>query len=175
MTHLQSVLDGTEHPPPPSDKHTAAIYYAQEKLDWDQLLKGRFAYLWTTNSVLPSQQQKHTSWTVEVIDCIFEQWWKLWDIRNQDRHGRDRLTQAQASTTQAQRELKLIYDRFKAIAPQTLQWLFNMDIDTRQQWTTPKLRQWINTWQPVLEDRTRPPWAPTNSENYPFQTALETG
>ena len=142
---------------------------------WNQLLKGRISSLWNAHCVLKSQRQAHTNWTVEIVDCISQQWWTIWELRNQDRHGRDHLTQAQASTLQAHRELQLLYNKYELIAPQQLQWLFNIDVNTCKQWPTNKLWQWIHTWQPTLEEKTNPQWAPTNPENYPFQTALETG
>ena len=112
---------------------------------------------------------------MEVIDCIFQQWWELWGLRNQDCHGRDTLTQTHASTLQAHQELQLMYDKYQPITPQHLQWLFAIDINLRQQWPTHKLWQWIHTWLLALDANTNPQWAPTNPENYPFQTELETG
>ena len=52
-----------------------------------------------------------------------------------------------------------------AIALQHLQWLFDINITTSQ-WPTNKLWQLIHTWQPALNDKTNPQWAPTNPENY---------
>ena len=132
------------------------ICTTQTNIGWEHILKGRFSTLWNIHSVHPSHRTQHKTWTVEVIDCIFNQWWQLWTLRNQDRHGRDSLTRAQADTTQAHRELNLLYKQYKNIAPQTLQWLFDMDVHTKKQWSTSKLRQWLSTWQPVLEAKTRP-------------------
>ena len=148
---------------------------SQDAIGWDQLMKGRFSNLWNEQSLLASQRTQKTNWTVEVIDCIFQHWWELWELRNQDRHGRDKLTRAQALTLQAHRELHLMYEKYQPIAPQHLQWLFDIDITMRQQWPTHKLWQWIHTWLPALDANTNPQWAPTNPENYPFQTELKTG
>ena len=157
------------------DPTTTKLCQAQDAIGWDQIMKGRFAKQWNTQSTLPAQQHRHKNWTVEIIDYIFDQWWILWDLRNQDRHGHNNLTQVQASKAQAHRELHLLYTRFRDTAQQTLQWIFDTDVATRQQWTTNKLWQWINTWQPVLEAKTHPHWAPSNPENYPYLTELETG
>ena len=174
LSKLKSFFDGNQAVTI-VDPTIAAISNAQDQIGWDQVLKGRFSNTWNKQSTLPSQRLKHKSWTVEVIDCIFTQWLEMWELRNKDRHGQDRLTQQQASTMQAHRELQLMYERYQAAAPETLQWLFNIDLPTRRQWSNNKLWQWIHTWQPVLEDKTRPHWAPSHPENYPYQTQLETG
>ena len=175
LDRVTSIIYGTNPTIAPTDPNLVTLCQAQDAIGWEQVLKGRFSSLWNSHCILRSQRQQHTNWTVEVIDCIFQQWWLLWELRNQDRHGRDASTQAQASTLQAHRELQILYDTYKPIAPQQLQWLFNIDISTRTLWSTNKLWQWIHTWRPTLEEKTNPQWAPTNSENYPFQTALETG
>ena len=172
---MKCLLEGTNHNEAPQDPTIIAICNAQDNIGWEHVLKGRFSTLWNQHSIHSSQRTHHTNWTVEVIDCIYTHWWRLWELRNKDRHGHDQATQAQAHTVQAHRELDLLYDRYEAITPQSLQWLFNTDADTKKQWSTPKIRQWLSTWQPVLEDKTRPSWAPTNPENYPYQTQLETG
>ena len=175
LNKLKCILEGSDHTMLEVDPSVHDISLAQEKIGWHQLLKGRFTKIWNTQSTFPSQQGRHNRWTTTVISCLFDQWWNLWEIRNHDRHGRDQASQAQASATQAHQELHLMYSSYQNIAPQTLQWLFDIDAETQQQWPTAKLRQWINTWQPVLEDKISPRWAPTNPENYPYHTSLETG
>ena len=139
----------------------------QAKIGWDQILKGRFSKLWNLQSTLASQQLQQTNWTVEVADCIYQHWWDLWEIWNQDRHRRDRLTQAQASTSQAHWELQLLYETYQPIAPQNLQWLFNINVEMRKQWSTTKLWQWLHTWRPALYDLANPQWAPTTKRTTP--------
>ena len=175
LQKLECIIEGRDHTTLVIAPEVEDLCQAQDIIGWNQILKGRFSRMWTTNSTFPSQQLKHTNWTVEIIDCIFANWWLLWEIRNKDRHGHNNTTRAQASSIQVQRELQQFYDRFQRTAPQTLQWLFDMDLETRSQWSTNKVWQWLNTWQPVLATKTRPLWAPSNSENYPYQTRLETG
>ena len=172
---VKGLLDDVAYNDTGDDPDVTKICTAQAKIGWHHILKGRFSVQWNNHGVHPSHRQQHSNWTVEVIDCIFTNWWQLWEIRNKDRHGHDISTRNQADTVQTHRELDLLYERYEAAAPQHLQWLFHTDSDTKKQWSTPKLRQWLSTWQPVLEDKIRPSWAPTNPENYPYQTQLETG
>ena len=149
----------------------------QAKIGWTQLLKGRFSKRWNSHpNIQPGQARQYQGkWTTNVIDFIFAQWWELWESRNQDRHGRDLTTRMQADARQADRELAMLYDTYEAIAPQHLAWLFNIPLDARRQWPTTAIRQWLNTWKPILEETTNPEWDPHNQENYPYQTELETG
>ena len=176
VTKLRAHLDGANPAATPIDPSVTYLAQCQEQIGWDQLLKGRFSKQWACESLLPTTQQRaKVNWTVSVIEFIFVQWWQLWESRNQDRHGRDLATKLQAAHLQAHRELRLLYDEYQPRTPQTFQWLFDIDISTRKQWTTPAIWQWIHTWKPVLDEVTNPQWAPTNEENFPHTTALETG
>ena len=95
-----------------------------------------------------------------LFDVIFQEWWKLWELSNCDRHGRDIASKTQAEERQALRELEQLYEDHQHKVSQTLQWLFEIPIATRQPWRTSALRQWINTWKPVIEES--------------YNTALET-
>ena len=110
LDRVQSILHGTHPTMTSAEPHLVTLSQAQEAIGWEQILKGIFSSLWNTHIVLKSQRQAHTNWTAEVIDCIFQHWWLLWEMRNQDQHGCDTLTQAQASTLQAHRELQQLYD-----------------------------------------------------------------
>ena len=109
-----------------------------------------------------------------MIAFIFDQWWCLWEIQNQDRHGRNLATTQQAMARQVDQELTMFYDTYEDRTPQHLQWLFNTMIDVRRQWPPNTTRQWLNTWTPLLQEALNPEAAPTNPVNYPYSTVLET-
>ena len=140
-------------------------------------MRGQFAQAWATHHRTQPGQHNRTNrrWTTEVIDFIFTQWWQLWESRNQDRHGRDIATHQQAMARQVDRELTLLYEEFEPVTPQHLRWLFDTPLEILRQWTPHATRQWLNTWRPLLFEALNPEAAPTNPENYPYTTALETG
>ena len=96
---------------------------------------GRFAKTWGTHARTQpgTDQNSRMSWTTEVIDFIFTQWWKLWEACNQDRHGGDMATQQQATATQVGRALTMLYDTYANNVPQHLRWMFDTSIEVRQQ------------------------------------------
>ena len=140
-------------------------------------MRGRFSKEWNTHpDTQPGQTKKpQSSWTTNVIDFIFTQWWQLWELRNQDQHGWDLATRIQATALQVDRELQQFYANYETTAPQHLAWLFNTPLEIRQQRPHRATRQWLTTWTPLLIDALNPEAAPTNPENYPYTTALETG
>ena len=150
----------------PHHQSVHEVAAAQSALGWRQMLKGRFSKKWRLYQDRylghrATKRQNGTTWMTGLIDVMFKEWWKLWELRNSDRHGQDLATQTQASERQTLRELEQLYNDHKDKVGQTLQWLFAIPILTRQQMKMSALRQWINTWKPVIEES--------------YKTALETG
>ena len=178
VSKVRAILDGNNPSQVPVDPTVADIESDQAKIGWNQLLKGCFSKCWNNHAnIQPGQARKYRGrWATNVIDFIFTQWRKLWESRNQDRHGHDLTTRMQAEAHQADRELAmLLYENFETTTPQHLAWLFDTPLNTRRQWPTTAIRQWLNTWLPILEETTNPKWDPHNQENYPYRTELETG
>ena len=69
----------------------------------------------------------------------------------------------------------MLYDEYEGNVPQHLDWILNTPIEVRRQWPTSAAQQWLNTWSQILLNATIPDAAPTNPENYPYSTFLETG
>ena len=177
VNKMRAVLDGDNPDLIPNPPELADICAQQQAIKWEQILLGRFARAWNTHPRIQpgSQQHSNKTWTTEIIDFIFMQWWTLWESRNKDRHGRDLATQQQATAQQVDRELQMFYDNYKECAPQHLRWIFDTTINVQRQWPVYTTRQWLNTWNPIFSETVNPAAAPTNPENYPYTTSLETG
>ena len=136
---------------------------------------------WNTHAITQSGQATRTkqNWTTEVISFIFKQWWQLWELRNQDRHGHDAASRLQADALQTDRERTMFYAEYKERVPQQWSWLFNTPIATHRDRPISATRQWLNTWKPIIDNLMNPDGPPEgdphNPENYPHSTALETG
>jgi len=133
------------------------IAAAQQAIGWDQILSGRLALAWQshqqqylTQTNRLSDRNSGQSWSTNLTNVIFAQWWELWQMRNEDRHGRDKITQAQAENRQATRELHQLYEH-RANLPENLQWILTPPIEEKLQWTTTMLRAWINSFRPIIE------------------------
>lgn len=132
----------------------------QTKIGWQNLLKGRLSKRWASiqqaylesrpTTASTDNDQRGLQWTVSTIDCIFKCWLDLWDIRNQDRHGKDLEAQLRRDKEQAQREVQALYDQRPSV-PQRLQSIFLHPLATMLQKSTCYLRAFINSFKPVIE------------------------
>ena len=177
---LRAVLDGTTPSAIIAHPSLEEIELQQNQIGWDQLMRGRFGWAWNCNARTQPGKQGSTKqdWTTEVISFIFDQWWKLWESRNQDQHGLDLATRLQAQAIQVDRELQLFYDDYAEVVPQHLRWIFDTSLDTHRKRSTAATKQWLNKWKPIVMEALNtvdPDGDPTNPENYPYSTALETG
>ena len=181
VAKLHAVLDGEPPEEVPVDPSLGELAQQQEQIGWEQLMRGRFGLAWNSHSRTQPATTGHKKgrWTTEVISFIFDQWWKLWEVRNQDRHGRNLATRQQARAVQVSHELTMFYDDYADKVPQSLRWIFDTTVETHRDRPTAATRQWLNTWRPIVEaamtSGENPDGDPTNPENYPYTTALETG
>ena len=134
----------------------ADVATAQAAIGWNQILKGRFAKLWSLS------QDKHlgswatvkangSTWMIKVIEATLMEWLKLWKLRNEDRHGRDIESRRQAETRQTVQELEQFYASHDGKVTTRLQWLFRKPMEDRQEQNIGVLIQWLNTWKPIVE------------------------
>ena len=132
VSKLRAVLDGQSPDTIPVNQSLEAIKTQQDQIGWEQLLRGRFGWAWNTHcKTQPSSTTTFKGhWTAEVIYFIWDQSWKLWELRNQDWHGRDLATSLQAQAQQMEHELQRFYDEYTDKVPQHLAWLFDMTNET---------------------------------------------
>jgi hypothetical protein len=74
-----------------ADPSVQKVATAQELIGWHHILKGRFTKEWrfTQDKYLKenhihSKKKNRASWLTTVIDTLFKEWNKLWDLRNID-------------------------------------------------------------------------------------------
>jgi hypothetical protein len=155
----RSLLDPTNALPIQAPEGLQPISDAQHALGWQQVLKGRLVKDWAiyqqqyrSQNQGPKEKLKGTegtTWATRIISTILGQVFECWQLRNGDRHGQDKESQMRAEKAQALHELQLLYDE-KDNVPTQHQWLFNIPIQARMQWHTSQLRQWLNSWAPVI-------------------------
>ncbi len=131
------------------------VAHAQALIGWNQILKGRLATQWQQRRTAylgdrATSKDNGITWSTTIVDTIFKQWWKLWELRNEDRHGRDLQSQKQAEHRQAIREMTQLY-QLKPFLPQDIQWIVGPELQTRLHWSTSVMRAWINSYKPILE------------------------
>ena len=127
----------------------------QNTIGWEHIFQGRLTTQWATI------QQWHylgypkvkgrdgQSWSRKMLLHIFDHWNTLWDSRNQDRHGKDLTTRAKAIKEQTIRELEILYSIRHTVLQRDSN-LYYDNIDEHKAKPTNTIRQWINTYQPLI-------------------------
>jgi hypothetical protein len=154
---------GNEEEPIGSTPETQSIIEEQEKIGWEQMIKGRISKKWIKAQEEEmgdnaTKRKNALTWATEMISLIFEQWLKLWKIRNEDRHGRDTATRKAAEREQAIRELSQMYEDHE----QTQEgWILQRPLEEQRKKSTYTIRAILSNYIPVLKGS--------------HQTQLETG
>ncbi len=72
----------------------------QNAIGWIQLFRGRWTTSWKAcqsqwyrSNGIPNADQLATKWVHRAGRLLLDQWWKLWKLRNTERHGRDETNQ----------------------------------------------------------------------------------
>ena len=152
---LSSVLEGRDADTIHCPATALPIAQAQKAIGWTEILKGRISRQWS------QAQQRHLgafdrkkngqTWATDIVQLILEEWLKIWKIRNDDRHGKDKQTKAQAERTQAIRELELAYEYKDHILPHH-NWILETPFEQRKNLRTHSLRVWLSNYVPILRE-----------------------
>lgn len=87
----------------------------QDAIGWDQLYRGRWSSQWELmhNQYSTTQplhlQQSGSKWVLGLGRLLLTQWFKLWKIRNDERHGVDAETRESARLQVVQHQLAALY------------------------------------------------------------------
>lgn len=145
---------------PPLIQHYPPRYHVliscQNQIGWDQVYRGRWSKEWLRlqdayHNNRQIRDSNSTSWMVSLGRLLIDQWFLVWHIRNEQRHGRDQIrhSQLRAQILHSQmRELYSYRDRVlpcdQSIFQESLEThLFNSSLDT--------LESWINTYQAAIQ------------------------
>ena len=133
------------------------IATSQSEIGWNQMLKGRFSILWKQHhqqhlGTNATKKKNGNTWVVSLASFMFQQWWLLWESRNQDRHGRDQQTAAQAQQRQAIRELEFLWQAHPTDKKPGHEHIFSDTLDAMKQWTLRRQLMWLNLFKPVIEE-----------------------
>jgi hypothetical protein len=147
------------------DPTLQTIRDAQQHIGWNQMLKGRIAKAWIqyqreAMGEAATKRRNATTWSTEMVSTIFEQWLKLWKMRNEDRHGKDTKAKKEAERKQAIRELEQMYEEHGDTQEEEV-WMLQRELNEQREKSTYIIRATISNYRPVLEGS--------------HQTQLETG
>lgn len=152
--------------PMSSTPETQPIIEEQEKIGWNQMIKGQIANKWIqaqkeAMGETATKRKNALTWATDMVSLIFEEWLNLWKIRNEDRHGRDKATRKAAERKQAIRELENMYEDYGGQGQLEGAWILHWSLEEQKSKSTYTIRAMISNYIPVLKGS--------------HQTQLETG
>lgn len=140
------------------DAHRLIVH--QNAIGWNQLFLGRFATEWSDlqdvfYSRTPRTKEKHkrrtgTTWQVTIISKPWEQWFHLWEMRNQDLHGYDVMTRAAAERREVDRALTEIYDMRVHHMEPSVQALLCTAVEEHYARSTRQNQNWLAMHSPLV-------------------------
>jgi hypothetical protein len=91
-----------------------------------------------------------TTWATNLASKMINEWLGLGKIRNEDRHGKDRVAQTKARAEQVRREVELLYEQADQAPPANIDHIYKNNLETQLEKTTAELIGWLSNWGPVV-------------------------
>ena len=110
------------------------LIHHQNLIGWQQLFLGRFSWKWSDLQDdfyavrrEPSKMKRLSGqrWQTAIIGAIWEQWYLVWAIRNEDLHGATESAKSRAIAAEVRRDLSDLYDRRNQMEPNVQELLFD--------------------------------------------------
>ena len=135
-----------------------SLIFHQTRIGWKQLFVSRFIFKWSDLQQdylilqsITSKKYSGTLWITGVTQIIWNHVYSNWEARNSDLHGIDATMYKQAQYTQAQWETEEIYSQCSLVQPQDGDVFYsNTNEHFQKESTAHRLKQWLNTWKPLI-------------------------
>ena len=146
----------------------------QTRIGWKQLFLGHFVLEWSNLQqdylVLQSKTSKKysgTSGITGVTQIIWHHVYSNWEARNADLHGIDATMREQAQYAQAQQKTEEISSQRSLVQPSDRDVFYsNTNEHIQKEPTAQGLKQWLNTWKPLILHSIQEGTATGTSQNH---------
>jgi hypothetical protein len=155
LSGITSWFNDSKFPMDDFDPAYRQLIRDQDQIGWSQIFQGCLTMQWSMppqdyySVFKPAKGRDGTLWSRHIISHIFTHWLSLWDEHNKARHRQDSTTRHVAKRKQVFQELDILY----AYPPSVLhpdRDIFFTDINKHKTKPTHAIRQWINTYQPLI-------------------------
>ncbi|KAI2503536.1 hypothetical protein MHU86_10918 [Fragilaria crotonensis] len=130
----------------------------QNKIGWRHIFLGRFSCEWvdlqdahyaTRPNYNSKKSKKGSKWQVAMIGRLWDNWYLLWESRNNDLHGADARLSALADRRNALQTLRELYALRNMYEP-TVQELLMEDVRDHEAKSTWHIKTWLQINEPIL-------------------------
>lgn len=146
-------------PPQPAayPPHYSTVIEQQNCIGWDHLYRGRWSENWKIQQDKYQESHPHlpslsgSDWTKGVGRILLDQWFQLWTIRNEDRHGKDQTRHSILREGTLHAELRELYTYRTLVCPIDRH-IFHPTADNhiQQHPSLDALEDWLRSYRPVI-------------------------
>ena len=141
----------------PADYH--ALIISQNLIGWSHIVRGRWSSLWNQINRHHRHHLPHTNPTTtksttfvhQIGSLIITEWFDLWEIRNQERHGKDAEEKKAKRQKLLTSQLEELYSKRMSMLP-VHRHIFMTDAQThlRERPNLDGIEDWIDTFGPAI-------------------------
>jgi exonuclease III len=130
----------------------------QTAIGWRQIFNGRFSNQWArrqdeyyarVETNRRNRRQTGQQWQTNIIGEIWEAWFLIWEKRNQDIHGFDANSKAEALRRKVEQSLRDIYNLRHQLEP-SVRDLLEDDVEVHRQRPTWVNQNWLAVHGPLV-------------------------
>ena len=142
----------------------------QNEIGWRQLFNGRMTSEWARHQDdythvqrlkardedvaklvgSPSGRRNGTAWTSAIISELWEQWFKVWTIRNEAVHGHDQTTRNEQIELRTRQALQDIYEKRDEMEPSVRDELLYSRVEEHLEHSHSSIRKWIEVYESTI-------------------------
>ena len=132
---------------------------SQNAIGWDNFFKGRLSTHWAEhqerhlrNTDEVTNKRNGQTWTTNLAATLLDQWYRLWKLRNEEKHGKDWQEQIKAKQEQIRHEVTLLYENAEDTPPHLSNSIFRCLLEEQLDKSPSELVAWLANWMPIYED-----------------------
>jgi hypothetical protein len=145
---------------PPTPENYPAEYHqliiTQNQIGWQHLYKGRWSSQWAKlqddycASTTTAQGIIGTQWVLNMGRLLIDQWLKVWEQRNADRHSKDKILNETIHIQALQSQLHELYTYKTQVCPADASLFYTSSTEhiTNHTWTA--IEDWINIYKEAI-------------------------
>lgn len=128
----------------------------QNTIGWDHIYQGRWSNAWSQlqdqySSPNGSVQISGSLWILQAGRTLIDQWYKVWEMRNKDRHRRDNEQLQKQRATLIHCELRRLYNLRPQMCPVDRRIFYeSAGSHIQRHPSIDQLEDWINTFRPAI-------------------------
>lgn len=137
----------------------ADLIITQNQMGWDQLYKGRWSTHWRICQEAYHTTHSHDTptiisgplWVLGLSRMLIDRWLDLWNIRNNERHGKDQDIQLKLREQLAQIALVELYELKREVCPADTHIFYDTLEEHLDNHSIANIEEWVTTYRDAIK------------------------